>query len=430
MIDVIGGGFAGCEAAWIAARLGAKVRLWEMRPAKPTPAHKTGLLAELVCSNSFKSSNRMSPAGQLKWEMEQLGSLMIPTALKHHVPGGEALCVDREAFASEMTSAIKSHPRIELIRDEWTGGDTDHPVVVATGPLSSEAICRWIESRTGSDRLFFFDAVSPTVTRESIDFCLAWEQDRYDKGDGSYVNCPMNREEYEAFVSALLSAEPAAPHLESETRYFEGCMPIEVIAQRGRESLRFGNFKPVGLTNPHTGARAYAVLQLRQENAEKSLYSMVACQTTLKWPEQKRVFRMVPGLQNAEFVRYGVMHRNTYLDSPRLLDARLRLRDSQTFFAGQITGVEGYVESGATGILAGLFACASDEIQPPPRECALGSLIAHVTNTESPDYAPMNINWGLFPDPGTHGDKSVRREAKLKAATEAFLKWRETLPLP
>ncbi len=207
-------------------------------------------------------------------------------------------------------------------------------------------------------------------------------------------------------------------------------MPIEVIAQRGRDSLRFGNFKPVGLTNPHTGGRAYAVLQLRQENAQKSLYSMVACQTTLKWSEQKRVFRMVPGLQNAEFVRYGVMHRNTYLDSPRLLDARLRLRDSQTFFAGQITGVEGYVESGATGILAGLFACVSDEIPPPPRECALGSLIAHVTNTDSPDYAPMNINWGLFPDPGTLGDKSVRREAKLRAATEAFLKWRETLPLP
>ncbi len=399
-----------------------------MRPAKETPAHKTDKLAELVCSNSFKSLNPDSPAGQLKAEMEALGSLMIPTAKKHSVPGGEALAVDRDAFADEMTERITTHPLIEVVREEWPPGDIEHPTIIATGPLTSERLSEWIAKLAGREHLYFYDAVSPTVDASTIDMAQAWEQSRYDKGDAAYINCPMDTEQYDAFVDSLLAAEQAPLHGFEKGKYFEGCMPIEEIAQRGRESLRFGNFKPVGLTNAHTRERAYAVLQLRPENREKTLYSMVACQNRMRWGEQKRVFQLVPGLQNAEFVRYGVIHRNTYLDSPRLIGQDCRALDGKPlFFAGQITGVEGYVESGAIGVLAGINAARivrGLEVLMPPRPCAYGCLTSHITNAESPEFSPMNINWGLFPDPEPPiKDKGARRSAKLENARKAFKNW-------
>lgn len=444
-VIVVGGGFAGCEAAWAAANAGCDVLLYEMRPQVMTPAHQTDLLAELVCSNSFKSKNPDSPAGQLKEEMRALGSLMIPTAEKHSVPGGEALSVDRVAFAREMTERIESHPRIAVVREEFVPEKFDPriPTVLATGPLTSAAISEWLKSLTGQEHLYFYDAVSPTVTAESIHRERVWEQSRYDKGEAAYLNCPMTKEEYERFVDALLAAEQVPLHDFEEAAYFEGCLPIEEIARRGRESLRFSNFKPVGLTDPRTGRRPYAVVQLRPENREKTLYSLVACQTRLKWGPQREVLRLIPGLEEAEFVRLGVVHRNTYLDSPRVLDDRLVVRsdadaDKRTgiLVAGQITGVEGYVESGAIGILAGLSAAAlagKRVYTPPPRQTALGSLMAHITNRESPAFAPMSINWGLFPpvmEVGAAGrkvPKDVVRRQKLEAARAAFTAWLEEL---
>jgi methylenetetrahydrofolate--tRNA-(uracil-5-)-methyltransferase len=450
VITVVGGGFAGCEAAWGAANRGVKVRLYEMRPQKQTPAHVTDYLAELVCSNSFKSLNPDSPAGQLKAEMEALGSLMIPVAKKHAVPGGEALAVDRNLFAAEMTALIEGHPNIEVVREEWdgtlfhhppTGGEPptihgrmveDTPLIIATGPLTSDGLSQKLQALTGSEHLHFYDAVAPTVEASSIDRSIVWEQSRYDKGDAAYLNCPFDQQQYEAFIEALLAAEQSIPHDFEKGKYFEGCMPIEEIAARGRDSLRFGNMKPVGLTNPNTGKRAYAVLQLRPENREKTLYSMVACQSRMKWGEQKRVLRMVPGLENAEFVRFGVIHQNLYLDSPRLIGADFQVKSRPgLFFAGQITGVEGYVESGAVGILAGINAArlaTGKETTTPPRACAYGSLAAHVTNDHTEEFSPMNINWGLFPDPEPHiKDKGARRAAKLAAARSSFEDWLKIL---
>ena len=433
MITVVGGGFAGCEAAWAAANRGVKVRLYEMRPTKQTPAHETAYLAELVCSNSFKSLNPDSPAGQLKAEMEALGSLMIPSAKKHAVPGGEALAVDRNLFAAEMTSLIEGHPNIEVVREEW-GGELsgDGILIIATGPLTSEGLSEEIKAFAQAEHLHFYDAVAPTVEASSIDRSIAWEQSRYDKGDAAYLNCPFDKEQYEAFIDALLAAEQSVPHDFEKGKYFEGCMPIEEIASRGRDSLRFGNMKPVGLTDPRSGRRAYAVLQLRPENREKTLYSLVACQSRMKWGEQKRVLRMVPGLENAEFVRFGVIHQNLYLDSPRLIAADFQaLRRPGLFFAGQITGVEGYVESGAVGILAGINAArlaAGKETTTPPRPSAYGSLAAHVTNEHTEEFSPMNINWGLFPDPEpVIKDKGARRTAKLDAARSSFEDWLKNL---
>lgn len=438
IVTVVGGGFAGCEAAWAAANRGAQVRLYEMRPSKMTPAHKTDKLAELVCSNSFKSTNPNSPAGILKAEMTALGSLMIPTALKHTVPGGEALAVDRDAFAKEMTECIESHHNIQVIRSEFDPeafNPSSGPLIIATGPLTSDVLSTWLAKITGRRHLYFYDAVSPTVTSESIDRSIVWLQSRYDKGDAAYLNCPFTKQQYEQFIDALLRAEQSPLHDFEKGKYFEGCMPIEEIAARGRDSLRFGNFKPVGLRNPNTGERAYAVVQLRPENREGTLYSLVACQTRMKWGAQKEVLRMIPGLENAEFVRLGVIHRNTYVDSPRVLNSNLSLDPDRTslpngaavFLAGQLTGVEGYVESGAIGILAGIAAIHKLEGSPwiaPPRESAYGSLLAHVTNDATPEFAPMNINWGLFPDPEpTIKDKSARREVKLGAARSSFDSW-------
>ncbi len=440
VVTVVGGGFAGVEAAWAAAHRGSRVRLVEMRPTRMTGAHQTDHLAELVCSNSFKSRLTTSPAGQLKAEMVALGSLVIPTGEAHAVPGGEALCVDRETFASDITRRIETHPCISLERAEFTPDMAatalaEGPVILSTGPLTSPPLAEWIASITGRTHLYFFDAVSPTVEASSIDLSVAFAQSRYGKGGDDYLNCPFDKAQYEAFVYALRTAERALPHgfaAADETlekiKYFAGCTPIEVIADAGERSLAFGNFKPVGLSDPRTGRRPYAALQLRPENLERSLYSLVACQNRLKWGEQKRVFRMVPGLENAEFVRFGVIHRNTYLESPRVLNASLEMRDVPGLYvAGQLTGVEGYVESAAMGIYAGICAARAEAgLEPvvPPRACAYGSLVAHLQDPTPREFAPMNINWGLFPEPSAPTrDKGQRHAAKLAAAQEAFQEW-------
>jgi methylenetetrahydrofolate--tRNA-(uracil-5-)-methyltransferase len=448
VITVVGGGFAGVEAAWTLASRGHGVRLFEMRPAATTPAHTTAHLAELVCSNSFKSKNPSSPAGLLKAEMTALGSLILALALEHEVPGGEALAVDRERFGAAVTAAIEAHPRIELVRRPFAPEMIAGPTILATGPLTTPDLAACLAQITGRERLYFYDAVSPVVAAASIDRSIAFEQSRYGKGgDGAYLNCPFDKAEYEAFVAALATAERAPVHafeaggrrdgerdgeleerLLEKVRYFAGCQPIEAIAEKGAQSLAFGNFKPVGLTDPRTGRRPWAALQLRPENRERTLYSMVACQTRLKWGEQRRVFRMVPGLSRAEFVRYGVIHRNTYLDAPRCLTPQLELRERRGLWvAGQLTGVEGYVESAAMGIWAGLATATRVEGRPltaPPRATALGSLLAHLQDPTPRDFAPMNVNWGLLPEPEPRPrSKSQVREAKLAAAREAFAGW-------
>jgi len=466
MITVVGAGFAGVEAAWAIASRGQKVRLYEMRPERMTPAHTTSYFAELVCSNSFKSKLPTSPAGQLKAEMDGLGSIVLDTAREHEVPAGEALGVDRERFAQAITSKLEAHPQIEVVRAEFTPemanqilGDMGL-LILATGPLTSPEMSDWLAELTGRKHLYFYDAVSPTVEAGSLDRTIVFAQSRYDKGEGDdYLNCPFDKETYEAFIHALVMAERAPIHafeaggvrtqtsvdagyqlgtLEDkfleQIKYFAGCTPIEAIAEKGARSLAFGNFKPVGLTDPRTGRRPWAALQLRPENREKSLYSLVACQTRLKWGEQKRVFRMVPGLENAEFVRYGVIHRNTYIEAPKALDATLEMRDNPgLFIAGQLTGVEGYVESAAMGIYAGLAALAKHRncgMPVPPRASAYGSLVSHLQDQTEREFAPMNINWGLFPEPlEATRDKGVKRALKLDAARTAAKSWIEEIPL-
>lgn len=453
MITVVGGGFAGVEAACSASRLGERVRLYEMRPVKMTPAHKTGLLAELVCSNSFKSKAPDSPAGQLKAEMVGLGSVVIPTAEACAVPGGEALCVDRDQFAAEMTRLVEGDPNIEVVREEFEpGSSVEGPLIVCTGPLTSPRLSAWLAELTGREHLYFYDAVSPVVDASTLDRSIVFAQSRYDKGGDDYLNCPFDRDEYEAFVRELVRAERAPIHafevdaeegtqaeeleerLVEKIKYFAGCMPIEAIAEKGERSLAFGNFKPVGLTDPRTGRRPYAALQLRPENRDGTLYSLVACQTRLKWGEQKRVFRMVPGLAETEFVRLGVIHRNTYIESPRVLHSWLEFREHPgVFVAGQLTGVEGYVESAAMGVYAALQAvrlARGQQPMPPPRASAYGSLIAHLQDDTPREFAPMNINWGLFPEPRHPArDKGVRRAAQLDAARGAFAEWQAALGL-
>ena len=477
MVVVVGAGFAGVEAAWAAASRGVRVKLYEMRPLKMTPAHTTGLFAELVCSNSFKSKLPTSPAGLLKEEMLSLGSLVISAAMEHEVPGGEALAVDREAFGRAITVKIEEHPNIEVVREEFTPEDAERllqvrdprseirdSLILATGPLTSPTLAEWLAHKTGRNHLYFYDAVSPTVEASSLNGNIIFAQSRYDKGAGDdYLNCPFEKDNYYAFVDALVGAERAPIHafeaggkrdeplplgavvrapegegvgvggsyetaFVEKLKYFAGCTPIEIIAEGGRDSLRFGNFKPVGLTDPRTGRRPYAALQLRPENKEKTLYSLVACQTRLKWREQKRVFRMVPGLENAEFVRYGVIHRNTFIEAPKTLTPQLEMRDAPgLFITGQLTGVEGYVESAAMGIYSGIVAALREqgrEVTSPPRETAYGSLINHLQDGTPREFAPMNINWGLLPDPEQPTrDKGVKRAMKLQAAREGFAQW-------
>lgn len=465
-ITVAGAGFAGVEAAWAIASRGVSVRLYEMRPKRMTPAHTTEYFAELVCSNSFKSKLPTSPAGQLKAEMDSLGSIILATAREHEVPAGEALGVDRDKFGAAITAKLEGHPLIQVIREEFKPDDAEgilakgETLILATGPLTSPELSDWLANLTGRKHLHFYDAVSPTVDASSLDREVVFAQSRYDKGEGDdYLNCPFDKESYESFVKELVAAERAPIHafeaggvrgeaevgegyrLEGsevqfleQVKYFAGCTPIEAIAEKGARSLAFGNFKPVGLTDPRTGRRPWAALQLRPENREKTLYSLVACQTRLKWGEQRRIFRMVPGLEKAEFVRYGVIHRNTYIDAPKTLQPNLEMRDRPGLFvAGQLTGVEGYVESAAMGIYAGLAAIAragKRELPVPGRACAYGSLISHLQDETEREFAPMNINWGLFPEPDEPTrDKGVKRARKLAAAQTDFEEWKSKIPL-
>ncbi len=417
-VHVIGGGLAGSEAAWQIARRGIPVILHEMRPVQTTEAHRTDSLAELVCSNSFRSDDAQNNAvGLLHAELRRLGSLIMQSADRHQVPAGGALAVDREAFSAAISAALHQHPLIEIRREEITGLPPPEwrNVIVATGPLTSKALADAVATRTGEGALAFFDAIAPIVHRDSIDMTAAWFQSRYDKagpgGTGAdYINCPLTREQYDTFVAALIGAEKADfKEWEANTPYFDGCLPIEVMAERGPETLRHGPLKPFGLTNPHNPTvKPYAVLQLRQDNKLGTLYNMVGIQTKLKHGEQLRIFRTIPGLTEAEFARLGGLHRNTFLNSPKLLDGELRLRSEPRLrFAGQITGCEGYVESSAIGLLAGLFAAAQAQgcpFAPPPPTTAHGALLNHITggHIESIDagprsFQPMNINFGLFP---------------------------------
>ena len=408
-VHIIGGGLAGSEAAWQLAEQQVPVILYEMRPQQGTDVHQTEHLAELVCSNSFRSDDHQANAvGVLHQEMRELNSLIIRMADEHAVPAGGALAVDRDGFAFAVSQMIENHPMITLKRQEIPSLDmfTDEPVIVATGPLTSSPLAHSIRSLTGEDDLAFFDAIAPIIYRDSLDMTKAWFQSRYDKGTGKdYINCPLDEHQYAVFIAALLSAEKITFHeWEANTPYFEGCMPIEVMAERGIDTPRFGPMKPIGLTDPNTGKRPYAVIQLRQDNALATLFNMVGFQTKMKYAEQVRVFRMIPGLEQAEFARLGGLHRNTFIRSPILLDEQLRLKTRPHIrFAGQITGVEGYVESAATGLMAGRMAAAdayNSIFTLPPVETAHGALLNHITSgAESDSFQPMNINFGLFPPP-------------------------------
>ena len=437
-LTIIGGGLAGSEAAWQAARAGVDVRLYEMRPAKPTPIHRTGSLAELVCSNSLKSNLLTNASGLLKAEMRLLNSIVVACADENRLPAGEALAVDREHFAECVTARVTDLQNVTLIREEITE-IPEGVTIIATGPLTSDALAKSIAELTGRDYLYFYDAVAPTITADSIDYTKVFRASRYDKGDADYLNCPMTETEYNAFWEALVSAE-RVPLAEFESlKLFEGCMPVEELASRGRQTLAFGPMKPVGLTDPRTGNRPYAVVQLRQENVEGTLWGMVGFQTRLKWGEQERVFRMIPGLGNAEFVRFGVMHRNTYIESPKLLAPTLVLRPTEhptpntqhLLFAGQITGVEGYVESAAMGIIAGINAARlikGQELIVFPRESMMGSLADYISNPETPDFQPMNANFGILPKPEPLiRNKRDRQSAQVQIALKAIEKLAEVL---
>ena len=399
-VPVIGAGLAGSECAWQLANRGIPVRLYEMRPERLTPAHHTGDFGELVCSNSLRSDELTNAVGLLKEEMRRLDSLILSAAEHHRVAAGGALAVDREGFSREITERLSAHPNVAVIREEVTELPEEGPVVVASGPLSSDAIAGRIAALCPDSDLHFYDAVAPIVTLESVDMESAYFASRYGKGTADYVNCPMTREEYEAFVAELISAEEAEVHGFDDSGVFEGCMPVEVMARRGPDTLRYGPLKPVGLINPRTGREDYAVVQLRMDNADGTLYNMVGFQTHLKWGEQRRVFSMIPALRQAEFVRYGVMHRNTYLNSPALLDRYYRLRSEPRIrFAGQMTGVEGYVESAASGLLVGIETAAELLGLPPvdfPQETAIGALGLYISQGSVGDFQPMNINFGII----------------------------------
>ncbi len=429
-VHVVGGGLAGSEAAWQIARAGVPVVLHEMRPTRGTEAHQGDGLAELVCSNSFRSDDAENNAvGLLHEEMRRLGSLIMSAGDAHRLPAGGALAVDRIGFSDAVTRRLEAEPLVEIRRAEVAGLPPDDwdSVILATGPLTSPALATAIGALSGESYLAFFDAIAPIVYRESIDLSKAWFQSRYDKGEGAdYINCPLDRPIYEAFIANLLAAEKTEfKEWESSTPYFEGCLPIEVMAARGPETLRFGPMKPVGLTEPRSGQRPYAVVQLRQDNALGSLYNIVGFQTKLKYGEQTRVFRMIPGLEKAEFARLGGLHRNTFINSPKLLDRWLRLKAMPRLrFAGQITGVEGYVESAAIGLLAGRFAAAERlgrELAAPPPSTAHGALLGHITGgADAETFQPMNVNFGLFPPLPQAGRKLRKKERKPAMARRAL----------
>ncbi len=430
-ITIIGGGLAGCEAAWQIAERGVPVKLHEMKPARFSPAHTLPGLAELVCSNSLRGESLENAVGLLKEELRRLGSLFMEAADATRVPAGGALAVDRELFSSYISSNIESHPLISVIRGEANSIPESGIVVLASGPLTSDTLATAIGKLTG-DYLYFYDAIAPIVTSTSIDDYKIFRASRYGKGDGDdYLNCPLDDEQYRAFVEALLEGEKVPSRDFEKVVHFEGCMPVEELAARGIDTLRFGPMKPVGLVDPRTGREPHAVVQLRLENREGSMYNLVGFQTKLTYPEQKRIFRMIPGLENAEFVRLGSMHRNTFINSPHLLHDTLQLKsDPRILFAGQITGVEGYVESAASGFLAGINATVlSRGSSPfvPPATTAMGALVRHVTNTDFRHFQPMNINYGLFPELPGRVKKKERRSLFAERALTDLDDWRKNL---
>ncbi|MRG27111.1 MULTISPECIES: FADH(2)-oxidizing methylenetetrahydrofolate--tRNA-(uracil(54)-C(5))-methyltransferase TrmFO [Laceyella] len=422
VVTVVGAGLAGSEAAWQLAERGVRVKLYEMRPVKMTPAHRGGQFAELVCSNSLRAATLTNAVGILKEEMRRLDSLIMRAADKHAVPAGGALAVDREGFSQEITDTLHNHPLVEVVNEELET-IPDGPVVIATGPLTSASLSARLKELTGEEYLYFYDAAAPIVEKESIDMEKVFVASRYDKGEAAYLNCPMTEEEFDRFYEALISAE-TAPLKEFEKEiYFEGCMPIEVLAKRGKKTLLFGTMKPVGLIDPRTGKRPYAVVQLRQDNSAGTLFNIVGFQTHLKWGPQKEVIQLIPGLENAEIVRYGVMHRNTFINSPKLLKPTYQFRDREDlFFAGQMTGVEGYVESAAAGLIAGINAARlvqGRELAVPPKTTAIGSLAHYITTADPKHFQPMNANFGLFEElPVRIRGKKERAEKYAERALE------------
>lgn len=434
MITVIGAGLAGSEAAWQLAERGIKVTLYEMRPHVTSPAHHTDGFAELVCSNSLRAGNIENAVGLLKEEMRRLGSLIMTCADATAVPAGGALAVDRHRFSQMVTEKVSNHPNITVKREELKEIPQEGTVIVATGPLTSPALSEAIKELTGTGDFYFYDAAAPIVTAESLNYDKVFAASRYDKGDADYLNCPMTKEEYEAFWNALTTAEAVQPKDFEKEIYFEGCMPVEIMASRGIDTLRFGPLKPVGLVDKRTGVESYAVVQLRKENKEATMFNLVGFQTHLKWGEQKRVFGMIPGLEKAEFVRYGVMHRNTYLNSPSLLAPTFALKaDSRLYFAGQMTGVEGYLESAASGFMAGVQAARALAGEAPidfPRTTALGGLAHYVSEYEGSDFQPMNINFGIMEQwPGKIRKKKEKNALIANRALEEVQRIKETYQL-
>ena len=430
-ITIIGAGLAGCEAAWQAAQRGVSVTLHEMKPEKFSPAHELPGLAELVCSNSLRGISLDNAVGLLKEELRRCGSLVMEAADATAVPAGGALAVDRRLFSDYVTGKVESHPSIRIERGECAGIPAEGIVIIASGPLTSDALAESLAELTG-DRLYFYDAIAPIVAADSLDMTKVFAASRYGKGDGDdYLNCPLNEEEYLRFIDELNCGEKVPARDFEKVVHFEGCMPVEVLASRGVETLRFGPMKPVGLIDPHIGYEAHAVIQLRAENREKSMYNLVGFQTKLTWPEQRRIFRMIPGLEGAEFVRLGSMHRNTFINSPALLETTQQLKsDPRIFFAGQITGVEGYVESAASGFLAGNAAAHIVRGEPaplPPPETALGALMHHITNADVKHFQPMNVNYGLFPELPGRIKKKERRQKLAERALAALEEWRTQL---
>ncbi len=430
-LTVIGAGIAGCEAAWQAAEAGIRVRLYEMKPRRFSPAHHSEKLSELVCSNSLRGAGMNNAVGLLKEELRRCGALFMSAADATAVPAGGALAVDRESFSEFITERIVSHPRIELLREEVTSLPEEGALIVASGPLTSDALSGDIARLTGAEHLYFYDSIAPIVYADSIDFSKAWKASRYGKGGDDYVNCPLSRDEYHAFIEDLRAAEKVQGREFEKIIHFEGCMPIEEMARRGEMTLAFGPMKPVGLPDPHNGCEPFAVVQLRQDDTHATLYNLVGFQTKLTWPEQRRIFRTIPGLENARFARMGSMHRNTFLNGPVCLERSLRFRkDPRFFFAGQITGVEGYVESAAAGFMAGVFAARQLKEEPivlPPAATALGALLSHVSEANPEGFQPMNINYGLFPSLEGRRRKSERRLALAERALGEIQKWQEQM---
>ncbi|WP_434751695.1 FADH(2)-oxidizing methylenetetrahydrofolate--tRNA-(uracil(54)-C(5))-methyltransferase TrmFO [Paenibacillus amylolyticus] len=427
-VTVIGAGLAGSEAAWQIASRGVRVKLYEMRPVVKTPAHHTDKFAELVCSNSLRANGLANAVGVLKEEMRMLNSLVLGAADRHAVPAGGALAVDRDGFSGEITSTLHQHPLIEVVNEELTSLPEDGIVVVATGPLTSPALSEQIKSLMGEEYFYFYDAAAPIIEKDSIDMNKVYLASRYDKGEAAYLNCPMTEEEFDVFYEALITAEVAQLKEFEKEIYFEGCMPIEVMMKRGKQTALFGPMKPVGLVNPHTGELPHAVVQLRQDNAAGTLYNLVGFQTHLKWGEQKRVFSLIPGLENAEFVRYGVMHRNTFINSPKLLRPTYQFKERPNlFFAGQMTGVEGYVESAASGLIAGINAAKAalgQELVVLPVETTLGSMAQYITTADFKHFQPMNANFGLLPKLETKiRNKKEKNEALANRALDGVARF-------